>query len=150
MFSISLAAICLAAASPEPPAKPTLNDLAWLAGAWSGTVDGVETEEHWMTPKGGVMLGTNRTTGGKRTAFEFLRIAETDGGVSYFAMPGGRPATEFKLTNSEKHKVVFENPENDFPQRIIYKLADGKLHARIEGTINGRERSRDWVWEPAK
>ncbi len=40
------------------------------------------------------MLGMNRTTrtGGK-TAFEFLRIAETAEGLAYIAQPGGAPPT---------------------------------------------------------
>jgi hypothetical protein len=138
-------------AADDAPARK-LDNLAWMVGSWLERKPGVETEEHWIAPKGDVMLGVNRTVreSGK-TSFEFLRIARTPTGISYFASPGGRLATEFKLvesaaTNSEK-KVVFENREHDFPQRVIYWLDDGSLRARIEGTIGGQPRSQEWRWE---
>jgi hypothetical protein len=37
--------------------KPTVNDLAWLAGCWESNVNGREINEQWMKPSGGVMLG---------------------------------------------------------------------------------------------
>lgn len=127
--------------------KPTVADLAWLTGNWKATVGETETEENWTTPKGGLMLGTNRTVKGKKAFFEFLRIADTETGVVYYASPMGKAVTEFPLKSLEKEKVVFENPKHDFPQRVIYRLADGKLHARIEGTASGKERSQEWTWE---
>jgi hypothetical protein len=45
----------------------------------------------------------------------------------------------------DTNEVVFENPEHDFPQRIIYRLiANGKLLGRIEGVVDGTERSADF------
>ena len=132
------------------PSPPDLDRLSWFVGSWLERKNGVETEEHWIAPKGDLMLGTNRTVreSGK-TSFEFLRIARTPTGISYFASPSGRPATEFKLAEAANKKVVFENREHDFPQRIIYWLdVEGALHARIEGTIGGKERSQQWTWQP--
>ena len=41
--------------------------------------------------------------------------------------------------------AVFENPEHDFPQRIIYRRsAADSLHARIEGPRNGQVRGVDF------
>ncbi len=131
-----------------------LDDLSWLVGSWLERKTGVETEEHWIAPKGDVMLGMNRTVRESgRTSFEFLRIARTPTGISYFASPGGRPATEFKLIETaekeSQKKVIFENREHDFPQRIIYwRDDDGSLRARIEGTIGGQSRSQEWQWQP--
>ncbi len=48
----------------------------------------------------------------------------------------------------EDGKVVFENPEHDFPQRIIYERGDeGSLGARIEGIQNGKASSSKWTWQ---
>jgi hypothetical protein len=48
-------------------------------------------------------------------------------------------------------KVVFENPQHDFPQRIIYWLeGDNALHAKIEGTYKGQAESEEWVWKRAE
>jgi hypothetical protein len=137
--------------SGQTPKPVTVDALAWMAGAWVGRAGGVETEEHWLPPKGGNMLGLNRSIrAGRPAGFEFLRIAATTNGVSYFASPQGRPPTEFPLKEAGERSVIFENSKHDFPQRIIYRLEDGRvLHARIEGTLNGSPRSQEWRWEKA-
>ena len=128
-----------------------LEQLQWLVGAWRERKAGVETEEHWIAPRGGIMLGVNRTVRDKgKTSFEFLRIAKTDKGISYFASPAGRPAVEFPLIDCKDNRAVFENPKHDFPQRIIYSLRDGALHARIEGKIGGKDRAMEWRWEKVR
>lgn len=145
--SLSFFAAISASSADDAKKKVTVEDLAWMAGSWSHQTGDNVSEENWTVPRGGMMLATNRTAGGKKTAFEFLRIADTKDGVSYFAMPGGKAATEFAFKSLESEKITFENLKHDFPQRIIYWKADGKLHARIEGTVSGNERSMEWAWE---
>ena len=49
------------------------------------------------------------------------------------------------------NEVVFENPQHDFPQRIIYTLKDGgRLTAAIEGTKNGKTRRVDLNYQPTR
>ena len=125
------------------PAKAPMGDLAWLAGAWVGTkgAEGaVSIEERWSPPLGGAMLAVSRTVSrDKMVAFEFLRIVERDGGLVYIAQPGGRPPTEFVLTELGKTRAVFENPRHDSPQRIVYELsAEGHLSASIGFAKGGR------------
>lgn len=126
-----------------------LSTLSWMAGTWSGVQDGVEMEEHWLAPKGNTMLGVHRDVkGGKTVMFEFLRIDATPEGITYWASPRGRPATPFRLAQTRENHVVFENREHDFPQRIIYWLdKDGALHAKIEGTLQGKAASEEWTWK---
>ena len=102
-----------------------------------------------MSPRGGLMLGVNRSVSARGNAsFEFLRIAAVDGAVDYHASVGGRPAVAFRLTEHRDRRVVFSNPDHDFPQRILYWIdADGALHARIEGVQAGEERAMEWIWE---
>lgn len=127
---------------------PDLSELAWMAGSWSGVEGVVEMEEFWQAPKGNSMLGLHRDVAKARTvSFEFLRIEATADGVTYWASPGGRPATPFRLVELKGKRVVFENREHDFPQRIIYWLSDdGALHAKIEGTQGGKSSSAEWTW----
>lgn len=132
-------------------AEADLDKLAWLVGNWVERKEGRETEEHWIAPKGGMMLGVNRTvTSAGKSSFEFLRIAKTPEGISYFGSPGGRPPVEFPLKEQSEGRVVFENPQHDFPQRIIYSIEGEVLTARIEGTIAGQQRSTQWRWEKLK
>lgn len=123
------------------PAKATITDVAWLAGSWSGTrgTNGsIAFEERWSPPKGGAMLAVSRTVSRDRmTAFEYLRVVERDGGLVYFAQPGGAAATEFILSELNAKRAVFDNPRHDYPKRIIYELTDtGGMTATI-GYIKG-------------
>lgn len=134
-----------AGASPAPD----LSTLAWLAGNWTGTQDGVEMEELWQRPKANSMLALHRDVKEGRTiSFEFLRIEATADGITYWASPRDRPATPFKLIEQGNKRVVFENAEHDFPHRIIYWVTDdGALHAKIEGTLGGKPAAEEWAWK---
>ena len=129
----------------------TLEELKWLTGAWVSEEGGRFTEEHWIAPKGGMMLGINRSVARNgKGSFEFMRIAETPGGVTFFASPGGMGPTPFPFKESGPDSVTFENPEHDFPQRIMYRLMEGQLAGRIEGTIDGKAQSMEWNWKPVR
>lgn len=144
--SESVGLYCHAEDIPLPtPAKATIADVEWIAGAWVGTrSSGSSIEERWSPPLGGAMLAVSRTVNksGKMVAFEYLRIVEREGGLVYAAQPGGAPKTEFVLTDfgptvDGGKRAVFDNPRHDYPKRIVYELsADGKLSATT-GYING-------------
>ena len=129
-------------------AGATLEDLSFLAGSWSRCSDSAESEELWLPARGGMMLGLNRTVRASgKSAFEYLRIVEDDNGVTYLASPQGRAATPFALVDFAPGRAVFENPEHDFPTRVIYRLNDdGTLTARIEGLADGELRGSEWHW----
>lgn len=157
VLGTALACLCVvataASAQVSAPARPgppsaTVAQLAWLAGSWaSDAADPVAQEEHWTSPRGGAMVGMNRTVKGDRmVAFEFLRIQEQNGTLVYLASPGGRPPTTFTLAELGEDRVVFENPAHDFPQRVSYTRAGDRLTARIVGTQEGRARSMEWTW----
>jgi hypothetical protein len=150
LAAISILLIAGVVCSQTP--KPTLKDLSWLAGCWEGTLRGSELNEQWMKPAGGVMLGMGRTvSNGKVREYEFLQIREeADGTINYVARPSGQPEASFKVKQLQNNEVIFENPEHDFPQRIIYRLqSDGSLFARIEGTSNGKARGFDYPMKRA-
>lgn len=126
--------------------------LAWLEGRWVGEKDGVSMEELWTAPRGGALLGLHSDVkAGKLVSWEFLRIDTTAEGTFYFASPRSRPPTPFKLVESGEQRLVFENRQHDFPQRISYWLdAQGALHARIEGPQAGKTVGEEWVWTKAR
>lgn len=135
---LPLVGTALAACTGAPAA--TIDDLAWIAGCWA--IEGAEagTGELWSAPAGGIMLGTNRAVrDGRAVAHEFLQIREVEGGsLEYVAAPEGQSETRFALVDLTAEEVTFENPSNDFPRRIIYRLEDtDRLVARIEGTSDG-------------
>jgi len=136
MFRILTLAIVLVIAN-APAQTPTLADLSWISGAWQTQPGGRrQIEEHWMQVGGASMLGMSRTVAGeKMVEFEYLRIEQRADGVYYVAHPQARcPATDFKLTRASATEAVFENPQHDFPKRIIYrKSGDDELTASVDG-----------------
>jgi len=132
--------------------KRTLENTAWIAGCWQQGSDPASMEQ-WMKPADGMMIGMSRTViNGKVREYEFLMIKqETDGNIYYVAKPSGQPEGSFKLIKSSPTESIFENPEHDFPQRIIYRhQTDGSLFARIEGSINGKEKGVDFPMKRVK
>lgn len=87
------------------------------------------------------MLGVSRTVkGGKTVEYEFISIhAEPDGRILYTARPSGQKQVSFAASSIGPTSVTFENPDHDFPQRIIYEARpNGGLVARIEGVRGGQ------------
>jgi hypothetical protein len=117
-----------------------------MSGCWRSQLPDRRIEECWMAPLGGAMLGATRTVAMK-TSFEFLRIADDGEGLTYFASPSGRPATPFRMVEMGDQRVVFENPEHDFPQRILYWREGDRLRARIEGEEDGEAHGTEFSWE---
>ena len=121
---------------------PSVKQLHWLSGCWA--LNGAEegSGEQWTSPAGGAMLGMARTIrGGRMFSFEYLRIVETvDDTLKLVATPSGQAPAEFSLLTLSESEVVFENPNHDFPQSIMYRLLDqGHLLGRIDGKSDGEE-----------
>jgi hypothetical protein len=132
------------AAAPERQAS--VAQLAWLAGCWA--YEGAEpgSGETWMPPAGGVLLGVARTLqGGRVASYEFQRIVDAgEGEIEFVSQPSGGPEVRFRLKSLAANEAAFENLDNDFPQRVIYRLAQsGNISARIEGAKDGATRVID-------
>lgn len=116
-----------------------LESLGWLTGGWEGNYAGRRVvSEQWMKPLGGSMMGIGRTVkNGKTIEYEFVRIVlEDDGSVVYIAKPSSQSEASFKRVKLEGKRVVFENLNHDFPQRVIYYMpGPDSLVGRIEGVL---------------
>jgi len=147
---------------PAEPAKPevaapkadpaALAPLAFMAGCWEGEKDGTRSEECWLAPAAGLMVGVHRDVfKNGRTMFEFLRIEAQPTGVFYLASPRGAPATSFGMVRASGGRAEFVNPMHDYPQRILY-WADGrdKLKAVVEGPSKGKSLREEWTWTRKK
>jgi hypothetical protein len=150
MLRTSFCLIALVALAPARADDASLARLGWLAGCWSSEAGEPGSGEQWMAPAGGTMLGVGRTVKQGRTVeHEFLQIREVDGRIVYIATPSGQKTAQFAAARIGEREVVFENPEHDFPQRIMYRLDGQKLHARIEGMRNGALRGIDYPMKRA-
>jgi hypothetical protein len=145
-FLLLTSALIVSPGAAQPPPEGDVTRLAWLTGCWSlARSSGAETEEHWMSPKGGTLLGMSRTVrAGKTVEHEFLQIRIEAGRLVYEARPSGQPPAVFPIKLLEADSVTFENPSHDFPQRISYRRTAGGVTARIEGTSDGKSRGIDF------
>jgi hypothetical protein len=124
------------------PSVPSVNDVAWMAGCWTGQRGETRFHETWIKASEDLMLGVSYTIGakGKVQEFEFLRIAVRQERLAYLAQPNGRPETVFELQqDAEDRKAIFANLTHDFPKRVIYEQTPTGLLAAIDdGTSNKR------------
>jgi hypothetical protein len=152
MNRVFVLAVLFAATSAAGQQK--VSDLSWLSGCWemSEVGRGLTVTEMWMKPSGDAMLGVGRTVkSGKVIDFEFLRIVEDANGLAYLSRPSAnKEDTTFRLVKSSPGELTFENLQHDFPQRIIYRVDGRKLHARIEGTKDGKTRGVDFPYTRTK
>lgn len=142
--------VCLFVVSAQDR-QPTINDFARLTGCWENNAGAKQRDEIWSKPSGGMMLGIGRVVvNGKTTEYEFMRIHQEEDGLYFTAQDAQQSATSFKLISLRDNVATFENPEHDFPQRIIYVLkSTATLKARIEGAIEGKQHSVDYSFRRA-
>ena len=122
-------------------AQDDVDSAAWLSGCWVASAGDVHSEEVWMKPDGGLMVGMARTVrGGMATGHEFLLLQRKDGRLTYSAYPSGQDPTDFQATEVSTQRVRFENPQHDFPQAIEYeRTSPDSLTAKVYGEIGSRE-----------
>jgi hypothetical protein len=142
----SVIQVLLATAFLFSASAGSVEQLSWLSGCWRSESNDRQMTEQWMKPAGNQMLGVSHTVaGGKTREFEFMRIVQEENGEIFFvAQPSGYKETRFRLTLVNEREARFENPEHDFPQRVIYRRDGDKLVGRIEGISGGKERAIDF------
>jgi hypothetical protein len=93
------------------------------------------------------MFGVSRTIkNGQTVEFEFMQLrVNAEGKLVFIALPSGQKETMFVASGVGKDSVTFENPQHDFPQKVIYRLeSPSRLIGRIEGTRGGTVRGVDF------
>jgi hypothetical protein len=123
--------------SPAPRPKPTLADVAWLAGRWQGDWGPRVAEQVWMAPMAGMMLGTFRVVENEKVlVVEMLVLEEKPDGIEFRFRHFTRDlvpweksnATLLKLASLDPGKVVFTNPGNGQPKQAIFTRVDGDTY----------------------
>lgn len=145
MKHLALTALLLAATPARADETATVAGLAWMAGSWSQETPGGTVRETWLPPLDGAMAGVTQThRTGRPPVTELTTITTGPAGVTFTAYVAGQPPTPFVLQPGKPGEALFENPEHDFPQRVIYRRCDADLCARIEGTVDGKVLAMDW------
>jgi hypothetical protein len=138
----SCAGVAIATAAATP-------DLSWLSGYWLSCTNNREVTENWSDARGGIWIGLGITVAQQRSTWEFMRIQQVDGSWVLHSEPRGQAPTDFTAIELSATRALFENLQHDYPQRVIYQREGAKLHARIEGSVAGKPRSSDWLYDAA-
>lgn len=125
--------------------------LNWIVDNWIYKDGDNITYENWIKENDSLLIGESYTVRNSDTVFsEQLKIERIEGDVYYTAVVKHNPGpVRFMLVELGDNKAVFENPEHDFPNRIIYELRDNSvLHAKVEGKDkNGRAASLELFYK---
>ncbi|TDJ41272.1 MAG: hypothetical protein E2O61_00105, partial [Gammaproteobacteria bacterium] len=70
--------VCAAVAFADDGKIPTVADLAWMSGSWSGPAGPGTLEENWIHPVDGSIASLVRMTGGGTTSMVELIIIEEE------------------------------------------------------------------------
>lgn len=109
--------------------------FAILEGTWQ--LEGRETYEKWESTAAGFFGKGYKIKDGSEKVSETLEIRAIDGALFYLATvpdQNNGATVRFKLTEIGGDRAVFENPEHDFPKKLIYERnGDGGLTAQVLG-----------------
>lgn len=132
-----LAAWIVFGAAPLAGQASDVADVEWMAGCWRASAAGMVTDEVWMAPEGGLMVGMVRTVrGGRSAGYELLRLSVVDGVLVLSAHPSGQEPADFRASSTAPQRVRFENAAHDFPRVIEYDLVSpDSLVASVYGDV---------------
>jgi Domain of unknown function (DUF6265) len=123
--------------------ESTFQQLVKLKGRWIMQTDKLTITEQWQQKNKTEYLGRSWTSRRKdSTLNETLVLSYENGVIKYTSTLVGENDGEsisFVLTKAENDMYVFENPQHDFPKRIIYHFkSNNQLTASIDdGKENG-------------
>lgn len=105
----------------------------FLQGTWK--MEARESYEHWDRLNNNTLKGFSyRVADGKISVSEYLDISRKGEQIAYTATvlnQNGGEGIRFELTESDS-VYVFENPNHDFPKRIVYrKLSETELSVSV-------------------
>lgn len=137
------------------PTMPVFKKLHSLQGTWRMETKRGPLFESWTVINDSTLHGTSyRLNGTDTLVLERISLVSRQPGLFYIPVvqdQNNRQPVRFTMKSSDDNIILFENPEHDFPQRIVYTLPENDtLHAWIEGTINGQARKSDFHYKKVK
>ena len=145
-IAAAIAALVLSAFIIADKDKKSFKKLYALEGVWKMNTKRGALCEEWKKVDNNYLQSRGYMIKGKDTIInERVALTKIKTGVFYTSTVEGqnnRQPIAFKMTKAENNVFVFENPEHDFPKRIVYELmGTDSLHAYIDdGTDNTKKR----------
>lgn len=109
----------------------------WLLGEWQDQRSEVVVTEVWhkVSDETYEGVGTTYSKAKQTTSTESMRLVTMLGQVFFIAkVSSNDKPVAFKLTTCNAKKLVFENPQHDFPKKLDYHLLQPD---RIQVLVSG-------------
>lgn len=150
-FAAAIAFTVMAAFINAEQERPFLQ-LHQLEGKWimktkRGTIgeEWIKVNDTYLQNRGFFIKG------GDTIVTERVSLKETKDGIFYTSTvedQNNKQPIPFKLTSSVDHTFIFENPEHDFPKRIVYQLiSPDSLHAYIDAGAAVAGKRQDFYFQ---
>ncbi len=132
--------ISAAFSNKENSYASNMHSFSWLIGAWKmETKRGVICEK-WKSSNDSTLSGKSmlvKNTTGDTVFLEKIQLVYRNNAYFYIPVAEGQnnnDPVEFKITSYNANGFVAENPDHDFPKRIMYNLiTKDSIHAVIDG-----------------
>lgn len=137
-----LIALLIAAEAPAALPMPS-----FLTGCWVAEKAERWTEECWMEPRGGLMLGAGRSGSGDRLGdWEWMRVElDAAGNPTFHGSPRGAPPVAFPAVSATESEIEWRNPSHDYPQRIVYRRTAMGLEAEV--SLADGSKAHRWTYQ---
>lgn len=130
-------------AQPEKPRYELLRQASWLLGSWQHQMSEGTITEEWKSMNDSVFSARSFFVSGTDTSAGETITLEQRGKELYYIpvvknQNEGKPIT-FRLSSGAGDELTFENPEHDFPQKIVYKkLREDSMLTEVSGNMQGK------------
>lgn len=143
------------AKQPAPETNKLMEQTNWLIGEWRNFSPEGNATEVWAKENDSTLSGKSCfVIGGDTVSSESLSLVQRNNQLYYIPVVrdqnSGQPV-EFALTSASDKQLVFENPQHDFPTKIMYtKITEDSLVAEISGMNKGQPASQQYPMARAK
>src|SRR5688500_765653 len=112
----------------------------WLIGLWK--LGDRNIYEMWRQGDDQLIGEAFEVSGGDTAVTEVISLQFYKNAYHYIPdVAGDQPAIDFIITSADSTGFVAENPNHDFPKKIIYKYSSGDKQEKINAVIEGGGRS---------
>jgi hypothetical protein len=133
-----------------------IEKAAWLSGHWGASTPEGDLTENWVKVNDSVYHGESYfVTPKKDTVFaETVVLDDVAGKMAYtVSVPGqnDEKPVRFDLTKISDTEMTFENPQHDYPSKIVYtQIKADSLVAVIYGKQDGKDKSETFAMKKIK
>jgi hypothetical protein len=150
-FLSAFALVCLVSCQDKSSNKfEKLQKMDWLTGTWEQKLPDGTVTEIWIKENDSTFSGKSYFVKEKDTIhLETIVLSQKNENLLYIPTVAGQNNDEpvtFKSTLEAENTFTFENPQHDYPQKIVYKkISNDRLIATISGKQQGKQTQESYT-----